>query len=238
MSSSEISRLSRLTAILLQLQSRRMSTSTALAERFNVSVRTIYRDIRALEDAGVPVIAVEGKGYKLMEGYTLPPVSFTERQANALITAEQLVMRNRDASFVQDYAEAIVKIKAVLQHGIQHKTELLSDRLVVGYQPEGYNCTSNNLSVIQLALTNFNLLRIDYQAADPTARTSRIIEPFALYSSQDNWVLIAFCRLRAEFRSFRLDRVKHLVVLDEKFQPHQLTLAEYFEEWIKKSGTP
>lgn len=235
MSSTDISRLSRLTAILIQLQSRRLSTSTALAERFGVSVRTIYRDIRALEEAGVPVIAIEGKGYTLVEGYALPPVSFTEQQANALITAEQLVMRNRDASFVRDYNDAIIKIKAVLHHGVQHKAELLSDRMVIGYDSEEKSCTSNNLSVIQLALTNFNLLRIDYQAADPQAKTSRIIEPFALYSAQQNWILIAFCRLRNEFRSFRLDRVQHLVVLDDKFEPHQMTLAGYFEECMRNS---
>ena len=88
MNENETSRLSRLTAILLQLQSGRLVTAVALAARFNVSVRTIYRDIRALEQSGVPVITEEGKGYLLMEGYRIPPVTFSEREANALITAE------------------------------------------------------------------------------------------------------------------------------------------------------
>src|SRR4051812_46824456 len=100
-------RLSRLTAILTQLQSKRLVTSTALAAKFHVSVRTIYRDIRALEQSGVPVLTEEGKGYYLMEGYRLPPISFTETEANALITAEHLVLRNKDASFVKEYSEAV-----------------------------------------------------------------------------------------------------------------------------------
>ncbi|MEL7062687.1 MAG: HTH domain-containing protein, partial [Bacteroidota bacterium] len=77
-------RLSRLTAILTQLQSKRLVTAKALAERHNVSIRTIYRDIRTLEQSGIPIVTEEGKGYSIMEGYHLPPVVFTEDEANAL----------------------------------------------------------------------------------------------------------------------------------------------------------
>ena len=115
MKDNDTKRLSRLTAILTQLQTKRILTSTALAEKFGVTVRTIYRDIRTLEDAGVPIFVEEGKGYSLIEGYRIPPVMFTEGQANALILAEQLVLKNKDASFVKDFSEAIDKIKAVLQ---------------------------------------------------------------------------------------------------------------------------
>src|SRR3954468_11148463 len=85
-------RFTRLTAILTQLQTKRLITSTSLAEKFGVSIRTIYRDIKALEQAGVPILTEDGKGYSLMEGYKIPPVMFTENEANALITVEQLVL--------------------------------------------------------------------------------------------------------------------------------------------------
>lgn len=120
MNDNNTKRLSRLTAILTQLQTKRLLTATNLADKFNVSVRTIYRDIRALEQAGVPIITEDGKGYSLMEGYKVPPVMFTESQANALILAEQLVLKNKDTSFIKDYTEAIDKIKAVLK-----QTELI-----------------------------------------------------------------------------------------------------------------
>src|SRR5580698_372269 len=99
-----IKRISRLVAILTELQTRRILTSTFLAEKFGVSVRTIYRDVKALEQAGVPILTEDGKGYSLMEGYRIPPVMFTENEANALITVEQLVLKNRDSSLIKEYA--------------------------------------------------------------------------------------------------------------------------------------
>lgn len=234
MDGTETPRLSRLTAILTQLQSKRLSTATDLAKKFQVSIRTIYRDIRALEEAGIPVFTEEGKGYSLVEGYRLPPVSFTESQANALITAEQLVLRNKDASFVREYTDAITKIKAVLLHNTKDKADLLSKRIAIRNNLEN-SSTSNNMSSIQLALTNFNLLQISYQAADQENKVQRTVEPFAIYSTQENWILIAFCRLRQDYRAFRLDRISQLEILQEHFEPHKMTLREYFAYCLEKS---
>jgi len=228
-SDNETSRLSRLTAILLQLQSKRLVTATSLAARFDVSVRTIYRDIRVLEQSGVPIITEEGKGYSLMEGYRIPPVTFSEREANALITAEQFVLKNKDASFIQDYTDAITKIKSVLRESTKDGANLLSDRIAIG-QNSSYDRTSNQLSALQLALTNFNLVKMGYQKADSDEITERIIEPFALLSTQENWLLLAWCRLRTEFRFFRLDRIKSIHVQTDKFEPHNMTLQEYFDK--------
>ena len=200
-------RLSRLTAILTQLQTKRLLTASELASRFFVSNRTIYRDIKALEQAGVPILTEEGKGYTLMEGYRVPPIMFTESEANALITAEQLILRNKDTSFVKEYSEAINKIKSVLRHNTKDKANLLSDR-VVFRQNSANDRTSNLLSTLQLALTNFNLVKIKYHSPDTNQTTERMIEPFAINSTQENWMLIAFCRLRTDFRAFRLDRIQ------------------------------
>lgn len=228
MNNSETTRLSRLTAILTQLQTKRLLTAPELASKFSVSIRTIYRDIRALEEAGVPVMTEEGKGYSLMEHYRLPPIMFTESQANALILAEQLVLKNKDASFIRDYSEAIDKIKAVLKHSVKDKANLLSERTLFS-QNVNNERTSSNISDLQFALTNFRLVAIDYVNEANTA-TRRIIEPFALLST-DNWLLVAWCRLRKEFRFFRLDRIQQLEVLNEPFTPHNMTLQEYFDKY-------
>jgi len=220
-------RLSRLTAILTQLQTKRLTTSTALARKFNVSVRTIYRDIRALEHSGVPVLTEEGKGYCLMEGYRLPPVMFTENQANALILAEQLVLQNKDASFVNDFSEAIDKIKAVLACSVKDKINLITERTRFS-QNINRERNSNRLSDLQFAITNFCVTKI-YYTNEAQKSTSRLIEPFALLSTQQAWLLVAWCRLRNEFRYFRLDRIKKLIILDEKFTPHDLTLQDFFD---------
>lgn len=221
-------RLSRLTAILTILQTKRLLTASELANKFSVSNRTIYRDIKALEQAGVPILTEDGKGYYLMEGYRIPPVMFTESEANALITAEQLILKNKDASFVKEYSEAINKIKSVLRNNTKDKANLLSDRTVFRQNADS-DRTSNYLSTLQLALTNFNLVKIKYHSPDTNKTTERKIEPFAIYSTQENWLLIAFCLLRNDFRAFRLDRIQNLTTLNEQFEPHKMTLQEYFE---------
>lgn len=231
----EPKRLSRLTAILNQLQTKRLLTATELSIKFSVSVRTIYRDIRALEQAGVPILTEEGKGYTLMEGYNIPPVMFTEAQANALITAEQLVLQNKDASFIRDYAEAIEKIKSVLKYSQKDKVNLLSERTRF-HQNINRERNSNNLSELQFALTNFLLTKIDYVNADDQV-SSRIIEPFALLST-DNWLLVAYCQLRQEFRFFRLDRIQKVHLLSAKFEPHKMTLQEFFDKYHRPQEYP
>lgn len=228
MADTEVSRLSRLTAILTLLQSRRLITATSIAEKFNISVRTVYRDIRALESAGVPVLTEEGKGYTLMDGYTLPPLMLSEAEANALITAEQLVLKNKDASFVQHYGEAITKIKALLRYATKDKAELLSSRIQIRQNISG-NTTSNFLSALQLAITNFSVLKIEYKSLETNQLSKREIESLALYSTQENWILIAWCRLRKELRSFRLDQIQQFEVTNEKFEPYDFDLEKHFE---------
>jgi len=228
MNNNDTKRLSRLTAILTQLQTKRLLTASELANKFSVSIRTIYRDIKALEQAGVPILTEEGKGYTLMEGYRLPPIMFTESQANALILAEQLVLKTKDASFVKDYLEAIDIIKAVLRNNVKDKANLLSQRTRFD-QNINSEKNSNYLSDLQYSLTNFYLASIEY-TNEASQTTNRVIEPFALLSTQENWLLVAWCRLRKEFRYFRLERIKKLEILTKKFTPHKMTLQEYFDK--------
>ncbi len=220
-------RLSRLTAILTQLQSKRILTAREIAEKHNVSIRTVYRDIRTLENSGIPIVTEEGKGYSLTQGFNLPPIMFTEKEANALITAEQLILKNKDKSFAKEYQNAVSKIKSILRHSQKEKVEFLSERIVFRNNTENQK-TSNYLMTIQSAITNSNLIEIEYISLQNES-TKRIIEPFALYSTQENWLLIAVCQLRNDFRVFRLDHIKELIVQNQHFEPQKMTLQEYFE---------
>ncbi len=234
MGSADIKRLPRLTAILTQLQTKRLVTSTELAKKFAVSTRTIYRDIKALEQSGVPIITEEGKGYTIMEGYKIPPVMFTENEAMALITVEQLVLKNKDSSLIKEYSEAVNKIKAVLKTVTKDKTEILAKRIIV--KPQIKNDTSSShLIEIQNALTDYKVLEVTYKSESKNEITKRHIEPFAIYHNpSENWTLIAFCLLRKEFRLFRTDRIIHLTDTNKHFTPHKITLQEYLEEARKK----
>lgn len=150
-----MTQLSRLISILTLLKSKRLLTANELAKKYDVSSRTIYRDIKKLEEAGVPIITIEGRGYSLMDGYTVAPVQFTEKQANALITAEHLVNQAQDFSFVEDFKDALIKIKSVFRTSIQEKSELLNSKIHV-FNTNYEDISSNALSEIQLAITNFN----------------------------------------------------------------------------------
>jgi predicted DNA-binding transcriptional regulator YafY len=238
MTDNDTSRLSRLTAILTQLQSKRLLTSTELSKKFEVSVRTIYRDVKALQASGVPIYAEEGKGYSLMEGYRLPPVMFTESEANALITAEQLVLKNNDVSLIENYQNAITKIKSVLKYETKDKVELLSNR-IYSWQSEEKSTAKSPLTTLQLAITHFNLSLIEYQSVQNEAITTRTIEPFALYNTAgETWLLVAWCRLRKDFRTFRVDKIVKIEVLKDQFLPHKMTIGEYYEKYVKNAEYP
>jgi len=228
-------RLSRLTAILTQLQSKRILTAREIAEKHNVSIRTVYRDIRTLENSGIPIITEEGKGYSLMQGFNLPPVMFTEKEANALITAEQLIRKNKDKSFTEEYQNAVSKIKSVLQHTQKDKIAFLSDRIAFRTNTKNQK-TSDYLMILQSTIANFNLVEIEYKSLQDES-TKRTIEPFALYSTQENWLLIAICQLRKDFRVFRLDHIQKLTIQNQCFEPQKITLQEYFELCSKKYKT-
>ena len=225
-------RLSRLTAIITQLQAKRIVTAKQLAERHNVSIRTIYRDIRTLEKSGIPIITEEGRGYSIMEGYHLPPVLFTEDEANALITVEQLTLRNKDQSFSKSVSSAIEKIKAILRFSQKGNADLLAERIYFGGNQDEQK-SSNNLMQIQSAIVNFQVLKIKYHSSQKK-RTIRDIEPFAIYSINRNFLLIAFCRLRSDFRAFRIDFIESLTPQNATFIPHDVTMKQYFELYVKK----
>ncbi|MEH3114816.1 helix-turn-helix transcriptional regulator [Pedobacter terrae] len=233
----DATRIARLTAILTSLQGKKLVIASELATKFSVSVRTIYRDLKTLELAGIPVYTEEGKGYRLMDGYRLPPVMFTEREANTFITIEHLIHKTRDTSLIKEYNTALDKIKAVLRADTKEKATLLSTRIAISPAFVAKNF-SDSLTQIQAALTGFKVLKIRYESANVQNLTEREIEPFAFYYSlEESWLVIAFCRLRNDFRMFRLDRIQSLAMIEETFSPHNITLASYLEQ-KQKNYTP
>ncbi len=229
-------RLARLTAIITQLQSKRIITAKEIAEKHGISIRTVYRDVRTLEKSGIPIITEDGRGYSIMKGYKLPPVRFTEEEAHALVTAEKIINQNKDQSLAEHYQSAITKIKSVLKLDQKTKTEIISDRIQVRNNQSNEK-TSNYLIQLQSAITNFRLVRINYHSLD-NRQSERTIEPFALYTTKDNWILVAFCQKRNDFRSFRLDCIQRLQIMNEHFEPHNITLDQYLEECRKKWNHP
>lgn len=225
-----IPRLSRLTAILTLLQSKQLVTAGEIARRFGISARTAYRDIKALEASGVPIYTEEGKGYRLVDGYNLPPILFTDEEANALITAEKYIVKNKDQSLSEHYQSAITKIKASLRQPQRDTANLLSERVVFVANIEKEK-TSAWLAPIQRAITHPELLEINYQAANADQASKREIEPQALYHINENWILIAWCRLRYDYREFRLDRIQALRSTGEAIPKRDFNFIQYYKAY-------
>lgn len=221
-------RLARLTSIITQLQSKRIVTAKDIAEKHGVSIRTVYRDIRTLEQSGIPVVTEEGRGYSIMEGYRLPPIMFTEDEANAVVMAEHLMLANKDQSLAEHYQQAALKVKSILKLSQKTKAEFVSNKIQIRTN-QGRERTSNCLMQLQTAIANLQIVHMVYKSLDG-ALSERKIEPFALYTTKENWVLIAFCQQREAFRAFRLDCIQSLQCSNESFAPHQMTLEQYLQK--------
>lgn len=238
MSDKDLKRVSRLTALLTLLQTKRVHTAPALAAKFGVSVRTIYRDMRALEAAGVPLLSTEGKGYELMESYRLPPLMFTETEANALLAAEQLAAAGADAALAEALGSAVAKVRAVLRHPVHAGVERLAGRMAVSPQFSTVP-RSHLLPRLQQAITAYEVLRVQYRSRQANDKTERDVEPFALYYSREGaWLLVAWCRLRGDFRMFRLDGLERVTATGQHFVPHRQTLEKFLADRQKNFRPP
>lgn len=200
-----------------------------MAKKFDVSLRTIYRDIKKLEEAGVPIITEEGKGYSIMDGYTVSPVQFKQEEVNALITAEKIIAETENKSLIKNFENALVKIKSTFQSNMQTKSELLDAKMLV-LSSNKKSKESNSLSAVQLAMTNFYTLFIKYEKVHTGEISEREIEPAAIYSYDEVWIVIAWCKLRNDYRSFRLDKILEQKVLNKKFVDRKFDLGKYFKD--------
>jgi predicted DNA-binding transcriptional regulator YafY len=227
-----MNRVDRLVAIALRLQSRRVVRAEDLAAHFEISVRTVYRDLAALGEAGVPIIGEAGVGYSLVKGYHLPPVMFTAEEASALSIGGKLVDHLTVASLRKQMDSALAKVRSVLPRDRQDYLDRLerSTAIVSRTASTIPRLSSEALTPIQRALAERRVLALDYQGGQRLELTKRHVEPLGLVYYSDNWHLIAHCRLRRDFRDFRTDRIVKLELRNELFSDHDdFSLKEYLK---------
>lgn len=231
-----MNRFDRITAILIQLQSKKVVKAQDLATRFGISLRTVYRDIRSLEEAGVPLYGEAGVGYSLVDGYRLPPVMFTPDEAVAFITAEKLMGNFTDAALQKHFAEAMFKIKAVLRGSEKDLLENLEDQIIVRSQKK--NDTSspgNTLDILLKAIAEKKAVKITYRAFAKEDNTERIVEPIGIFHENNFWYTIAYCHLRQTYRQFRIDRIINIHLTDQ-LQKEHASLKEYRDMAASKAS--
>lgn len=224
-----MNRFDRITAILIQLQSKRVVKAQDMADRFGISLRTVYRDIRTLEEAGVPLYGEAGIGYSLVDGYRLPPVMFTREEAMAFVTAEKLMSQFTDDGLQQHFTSAMFKVKAVLRGTEKDLVESLEDNIIVMDKKRNKR-PENILDILLKATAEKKVVELVYRAFGNEQDSERLIEPIGIFHENDNWYTIAWCHLRGEYRQFRADRIVS-VQLTEISQQERTSLKEYYETW-------
>ena len=227
-----MNRIDRVSAILIQLQSKRVVKAQEIADRFNISLRTVYRDIKALDEAGIPVVGEAGLGYSIMEGYRLPPVQFTKDEAAAFITAGKIVDKLTDKATRKSYDEALLKIKAVLRHAEKDFVEGIDEHIAVvenHYLPKK-NGDTLHLQTILNNIPTRTVLDIGYFANHSQEYSNRMVEPIGIFFSASNWYLVAYCRLRKDYRHFRTDRISYITPTTLQFRRQHPALNEFIEK--------
>lgn len=226
-----LKRFNRIIAILIQLQSKRIMKAQELADRFDVSLRTIYRDIKALEASGVPIQGEAGTGYSIMAGYKLPPVMFTKEEAAGFVAAEKLMKHLIDKSLGNNFQSAMYKIKSVLRWDEKEWVDSLDAQILVKPSHKLFNDkVSNALELLMNGIVNKQQVLITYQSRSSESSVEREIEPVGLYHENNYWYMLAYCHLRMEHRKFRTDRIFSIHSTSKPFHHVHEDLSFYLKE--------
>ena len=197
-----MNRLDRISAILVQLQSRSVVRAADLASRFGVSVRTIYRDIRTLEQAGVPICGDAGLGYSLVEGYRLPPLMFTPEEALAFLTAEKFMDSLTDSHNSAHFRSGMDKVRAVMRGVPKDYMSELHEKITVRHSTPAAK-RPDLLQTILRSINNREILSMDYTNTDGMG-SRREVEAAGVIFYHPCWYLTAWCHLRAKFEHMDL----------------------------------
>lgn len=205
-----------------------------LAAIYETSVRTIYRDIQALSESGVPVVGAPGVGYSLVDGYFLPPVNFTEEEAVAMLIGADFIEQKFDAAYGAKAKSAQNKIEAILPQRVREDVARIRStmKLIAANGWDTPNEEATFLETLRRALLERRKVRFHYQKkmqeADGNRRSIRAVAPYGLVLVQGSWALVAHCDLRNEIRHFRLSRMQELTLLEESFTlPEDFHLQRY-----------
>lgn len=225
----QMNRIDRLFSILTFLQSRKYVPAEKIADKFDISVRTVYRDIKALGESGIPISFEPQRGYFVVQGYFLPPVAFSNEEANALLLTEVLVHGFTDKSIRDHYTTALNKVKTVLRSAQKDGVEALADNIRLQL-PQRLNNDSEYLSILQTAIANKSRVKLEYTSSKEET-SIREVEPIGLIYYAFSWHLIAWCHLRQDYRDFKVQRIVQLQDIGAAFSiKEHIPLGEFMKQ--------
>ncbi|MEO5594473.1 MAG: YafY family protein [Chitinophagaceae bacterium] len=223
-----MNRIDRLFNILTLLQSKKYVPAEKIAGKFNLSIRTVYRDIKALGEAGIPVSFEPQRGYFIVQGYFLPPVAFSKEEANAFLLMEAIVSGFADKSIQTHFSNGLNKIKAVMRSSDKDKMESLSKNLKL-QTPACFHFDFEYLSLLQSAISAQTTVELDYKNNNQEV-SKRFIEPIGLVFYAFHWHLIAWCLLRQDYRDFKVARILKIKTVQTPFtKTDHIELGDYMK---------
>jgi predicted DNA-binding transcriptional regulator YafY len=218
-------RADRLFEIIEVMRRQKLVRARDLAAKLEVSERTIYRDVSDLMASGVPIEGEAGVGYALRPGFDLPPLMFDEHEIEALVLGARIVESWTDAKLAEAAGNVIAKVEAVIPERLRRH---MADTALLA--PAGHFAEPIMVEPSDLRRALRQKLKVHFHYRDTENRaTARAVRPLALAFYGPVWLLVAWCELRQDFRSFRLDRMSRLDILDEPFRPERgKTIRDFF----------
>jgi len=223
-----MNRIDRLFGILVRLQSKKYITADQIADQFGISVRTVYRDMKALAEQGIPLSFEQHKGYCIVQGYFLPPISFNSDEANALLLMERFLEGFADKSIQQHYTTALNKVKTVLRSSQKEKLESLNENIKLQL-PKRLKNDFEYLSILQNAISAKCIIDIEYKN-NKNEVSKREIEAIGLIFYAFSWHLIAWCHLRNEYRDFKISSIINIRCSEIPFKKEEhISVNDYMK---------
>lgn len=232
-----MNRIDRLTAMIIYLQGRRRVTVEDMAGRYEISERTVYRDLRALQEAGVPIGSEPNEGYFIVRGYHLPPVMFDKEEAAALLAGERVMQKWGETSLSQSYLSALDKIRAVLNPDQKEYLDTLDQHIQAFKYPDERKTTADPrvFTFLQDAIVKRIVITITYYTPYRDEHTQRDVEPLGLLLRENRWYLAGWCRLRNDYRMFRIERINRFNETGTRIRDeNDHTLKEFYEQSLHK----
>jgi predicted DNA-binding transcriptional regulator YafY len=224
-----MNRIDRLFGILTIIQSRKFIPAERIADRFEISIRTVYRDVRALCELGIPISFEKNKGYFIVNGYFLPPISFTNEEARSLLLIEAITSLFADQSTISHFSSALSKVKAVLKSSQKEGLDTLNRNMHVQF-PRDMKIQFNHLPTIQQAIITKTVLDLEYQN-NKGESSKRQVESIGLVFYALNWHLIAWCHLRQGYRDFKIPHMLSLKLTGASFRKNNhIELGGYLSQ--------
>lgn len=221
-----IKKFERIVHLFFLLQSRSALPIQELTEKFQVTKRTIYRDLSLLERAGVPIVHSSGSGYSIVDGFRLPPARLTQAEVRSVMIAEKIMLHHETESVRKNFERVLTKIKGSFQGHQKNEILQLQDKLLINRKPNEKDYIPDIMDTLLKSSVDKKLTRILYKNAKDDVPNLRTIEPVGVFNENGNWYLLAYCHSRRDYRNFRFDRIQKLDVLEKHFHKDHPLVSE------------